>query len=202
MNISQEKNGNIVLKNQQNQILGVLPFVCAFKHPRIENAILINTSGNPTDEKNGFTANFAHDKIQLQNTSVPTASEFLHRFNNQIAANGSLEVIQEDTLYTQFLNISDYETMYLFAKAVSNTQSPITYDANNRIAKEEYVLQFTSTTARITLYYYYLYPNQNTLSHILMAGTTTNIAYPLKTYQYINDELTHSYELKTWQRTN
>ncbi len=204
MNITQSEKGTIFIENNQNETIGVFPYVFIFKHPRKQNTILINSSGKPTDEKNSLVAS-VEKGIYVNNQKKEDLNEFFKTIEQSIYLNGIIPyqapAVVSDPQKELFDQITQYEKMYLFAQAFNTTLTPVSYYDDGRIRKEEYLLQFSTVTSSITLTYYYLEGNTSSISHILMSGDVGNINLPLKAYIYDNNDLiTHSYQDKFWTR--
>ena len=203
MKISQLDNGNISLLNNDNQTLAMLPHLCVFKHPRVENAILLNTSGDPKDEKHGFVCALDNG-ISVANNTYYDFEELMATLKSTIQLNGQAlaEVLPEvDALKQTFDAITEYEQLYLFAQAFSTSSLPIKKDPSGKVIKEEYYIAFNTGSATLVLNYYFLAGDSSKISHILLSGSTVNIPLPLKTYQYdANGNITHTYEVYSWSR--
>lgn len=204
MNITQSEKGSIIIENNQNEIQGIFPHLFIFKHPRKEKAVILNSSGDPNDERNSFVASI--DKgLYVNNEKKEDLSSFFKTIKESIHLNGILPnqepIVASNPQKELFDQITQYEKMYLFAQAFNTTLTPISYYDDGRVRKEEYLLQFNTVTSRVTLTYYYLEANNNSISHILMSGDIGNISLPLKAYIYDNNNLiTHSYQDKFWTR--
>ncbi|WP_299673281.1 hypothetical protein [uncultured Tenacibaculum sp.] len=207
MKISQKENGNILIQDLENNFVALMPRLFVFCHPRKQNTIMINGSGDSKDEVNSIEADLTKG-VFVNGDLYNNIDTLTNKINNEIIVSGNrisnsdnTDGSQTDQLSLVFDSIRDYEQMYEFAKKHSNTVSPIKIDQSGRINKEEYVIQFTDRIVKIILTYYYLPGDQ--ISHILMNGTTGNIPLPLKTYNYgSNGEITHTYEVSTWSRNN
>ena len=203
MRITQVENGNIIIKDSQDKTIAITPKIYVFKHPRKQNAIVINGSGIYNDELNSIEGNLQQG-IYVNDNKHTSLDTLFADLSNQIVLSGkkaSAIAAPSDNEPNRavFESITDYEVMYLFTKEYSKTVNPIKKDETGKIIEEEYLLQFTDLVARITLTYYYL--SGNTISHILMSGTTQNIALPIKTYMYdANNNISHTYEVVTWKR--
>ena len=203
MKISQHDNGNISLLSNDNDILAILPHICVFQHPRVQNAILINTSGDPKDEKQGFVY-LLQNGISLNDKTYHDFQELATALKTSVQLSGALptEVLPEvDALKQTFDAITEYEQLYLFAQAFSTSSFPIKKDPSGKIIKEEYYIPFKAGSTIIVLNYYFLEGDSSKISHILLSGGTANIPLPLKTYNYDADgNITHSYEVYSWSR--
>ncbi|MFL0077009.1 hypothetical protein [Tenacibaculum maritimum] len=204
MKITQKNNGNILIQNLQNKFIALMPKVFVFPHPRKQNAIILNGTGIYGDDINSIEGSLDQG-IYVNGNRFSNLNSLINEIQKEVVLNGNRSSISTDMLQEQNINramfesITDYETMYQFTKEHSKTAIPLKTDASGKINKEEYLLQLNDLVARITLTYYYLYEDK--ISHILMSGSTGNIALPLKTYMYgDNNEITHTYELSTWQR--
>ncbi len=203
MKITQRENGNITIQDNQDNIKAIMPYMFVFPHPRTENSILINASGSATDEVNSFEVSMEKGMF-LNGKKISNIEVLYESITRVIKLNGNQIIDPKQNTDPQkdvFDTITDFETMYNFAKAFNTNRSPIKKDTSGKIIKEEYLLQFKTVSIRIDLTYYFLAGEPGKISHILMHGNTAKVLLPLKTYQYgANNVLTHTYELHTWQR--
>ncbi|WP_435263858.1 hypothetical protein [Tenacibaculum sp. nBUS_03] len=203
MKITQRENGNIIIQDNQNNIKAIMPYMFIFPHPRIGNSILINASGSATDENNSFEVS-VEKGVFLNGNKITNIEGLFDSIAKNIQLNGTKNTEPKQNTDPQkdvFDTITDFETMYNFAKAFNSHTFPIIKDSNGKIVKEDYLLQFTTVVLTIQLSYYYFSEAPNKISHISMGGNISNIAFPVKTYQYgANNVLTHTYESYTWQR--
>ena len=197
MKLSQSpNNGNILIHNNNNELLAILPEVFVFAHPRDQkNALIVNTTGIYNDEKNAFTATL-EEGIYITGTRQNTIQAALQAIASSISVKGAAPgKSTTPDLKLLFDKITTYEQMYSFVKQHNTTNNPIKKDATGKITSEEYFVQGTGFQARITLHYYYHKSEPKKIDYILMSGNTANVKLPVKNYTHAaNGQVSYSYE--------
>ncbi|CAM1355871.1 hypothetical protein [Tenacibaculum halocynthiae] len=207
MKIAQETNGNIVISDEIG-VQSILPFAFIHRHPRNENAILINDTLNYKSDKEGISV-LASRITHINDTKFRgSVSDVLLKVKDTITISGKVESTpkvtdpkESDPYWKVFNDANTYEKLLNFVQLKDSDGGGELKDANGKLQRIEYYCQFTAFFIRVTLSYYYLSTDPTKISHILMSGNTTNVPHPLKAYHYdANNAITHTYELFSWQR--
>lgn len=192
MQIHQEENGNIIIKNKYGTITHILPSISVQLHPRKENALLIESK----DLRKGIEF-LASKRVRINNKSYYDAHSILSVLGKTIELNGTKTPIdtkpktkEEDPNYVAYLQANTYEKLLAFAKKHhGNTGGKNIQDG--KLVEEEFFCQFGTFTIKVALRYYYQLDKPDLIKHIQMWGSTQYVTKPKKVFVYDeNDTIT------------
>lgn len=202
MEIQQETNGNIIIRDNSGVVLHILPSMHVHKHPRKENAILITSSVLGDREDLGISI-LASEVGYINKESFTGNVERLKALiSEKIAINGVLPFKKElpitkeqDPNYTKYLQANTFEKLLDFIKAHQSNIGGQTL-RDGKLIEEEYYCQFETFIIRVVLRYTYKTDAPELIASILMYGSTQYVFQPKKVYKYdTNNTLTgYSYQ--------
>ncbi|WP_299833744.1 hypothetical protein [uncultured Tenacibaculum sp.] len=196
MKIQQTTNGNILLRDNENDIQHILSSVYIHRHPRKENAILITDGIKATNEAQGISLLASTIDSINEESFNGDVYDLLEKLSTTISLNGTITTKNEPPLtkendpnYVAYLQANTFEKLLAFIKLHKSNIGGVK-EENGKVLEQEYLCQFETFIIRVTLSYTYRTDKPNLVDKILMYGSTEYVLKPIKVYQYdVNDNI-------------
>lgn len=197
MQIYQEENGNIIIRNRYGHISHVLSSMSVQMHPRKENALLIESK----DLQKGIEF-LVNERVNINNKNYYDLHSILSVIGKTIELSGKKTPIdttpktkEQDPDYVAYLQANTYEKLLAFAKKHHGNTGGKNIQ-NGKLVEEEFFCQFRTFTIKVALRYHYRLDKPDLIKYIHMWGSTQYVTKNQKVYVYDENNTISGYVYK------